>query len=49
MWLMRLLWRRRIECRALGKHSESDSHDVHRWTEGADMVRTSWGLWTGFT
>jgi len=48
-WYMRLLWRRRIECRALGKHSESDSRDVHGRTEGAGMVCTSWGLWAGFT
>lgn len=26
-----------MECRALGKHSESDSHDVHHRTEGAGM------------
>ena len=38
MWKIRLLWQVLIECRALGKHSESDSHDVHRRTEGAGMV-----------
>ena len=38
MWKIRLLWQVLIECRALGKHSESDSHDVHRRTEGAGVV-----------
>ena len=38
MWKIRLLWQVLIECRALGKHSESDSHDVRRRTEGAGMV-----------
>lgn len=38
-----LLWQVLIECRALGKHSESERHDVYRRTEGAGMVCTSWG------
>lgn len=43
MWKIRLLWQVLIECRVLGKHSESERHDVYRRTEGVGMVCTSWG------
>ena len=44
VWRIHLLWQVLIECRASGKYSESERHDVLRRTEGADMVCTSWGL-----
>ena len=38
MWEIHLLWQVLIKLPCIGKDKESESHDVHRRTEGAGMV-----------
>lgn len=38
MWKIHLLWQVLIKLPCIGKDKESESHDVHRRTEGAGMV-----------
>ena len=38
VWKIHLLWQVLIKLPCIGKDKESESHDVHRRTEGAGMV-----------